>query len=479
MDHSFVRQPERDGQEVGRFRHGGGLPGRIGEFTMEAWSTGTAATYGFPALYPMTSRPSDSRDSAAIAALIEQFDVSRDESSQLEAYDALVAMGSKAVPALIDALEHEERGRREGAGHVLWAIGPAAREAVPALIVALRTEEGNLRRIAVEALIAIGPGKDAVPALIDALNHSHRSLRDAAVYVLKVIGPAAKEAVPALLTALSDKCMWLSRDSICHTLGAIGKDAAPALVAHFNDDSVDPELIEFALKCVGQDAVPYLLDALRRGHTNRRIRGHVAQALERIGKDAIPDLMALWKDETGVIRYEAARILAQIDPDLIVGIPFNTEPLSEDDERLLRWFEQIDMTEYQTKVQVFWCVGYIDKEAIQSAGMALGLKRLSKRLREIDPIFKRDLLPVSIGYLRETCFQGINKLFNNEPFCSEAWAPEERTLGIRSEVKYKERREPCWTPKAWKAWQYVDRFLRLQKLLPTIINEDGDRWQHP
>jgi hypothetical protein len=29
-----------------------------------------------------------------------------------------------------------------------------------------------------------------------------------------------------------------------------------------------------------------------------------------------------------------------------------------------------------------------------------------------------------------------------------------------------------WTPKAWKAWTYVDRFLSLNDLVPEMNNED-------
>lgn len=481
---------------------------------MEAGLPAQLQTYTALLFIPMTSPPSDSGDSAVIAALIEklQYDASRDGSSHLEAFDALAAMGSKAVPALIDALGQDEWSLREPAGLVLGAIGPEAKEAVPALIAALR--DTKLRQVAVHALRAIGPAaKDAVPTLIDTLkqdeytevlNEDEWSLREAAVLVLAAIGPAANEAVPALIAALRERrslrlwqvAVWALReigpaakdaipelilslqrfgyrctDDVSHALTAIGKDAVPALIENLNDDRWDTR---FPLRAIGKEAVPYLLDILRHDRASAEMRGHVAETLEMIGKDAVPDLMAAWKDETGIIHYEAARILMRIDPDLIAGTSLTNEPAREDDERLLRWFDEFNLKDYQTDLQVFWCVGYVDREALQSAGTALGLKRLSQRLSEIDPHFKRKRLPRSIGYLRETCFESIYGLFDKEPFRSEAWSPEERTLEIRPGVKYKERDESRWTPKAWKAWQYVDRFLRMRKLLPTIISENSD-----
>lgn len=503
------------GRKPDAFRHAGGLPGRIGKFTMEAGLPAQLQHTAF-LFIPMTSPPSDSCDSLVIAALIEnlQYDASRDGSSHLEAFDALAAMGSKAVPALIGALEQDERSVREAVVSVLGVIGPEAKEAVPALIAALK--DMALRQVAIHALRAIGPAaKDAVPILIDALeqdectedlNEDEWSLREAAALVLAAIGPAAQEAVPALIAAIRERrsfrlwqvAVWALReigpaakdaipelilslrhfdynyrckDDVSQALGAIGKDAVPALVANLNDDRWDAR---FPLRAIGKEAVPYLLDILRHDRASAEMRGHVADTLEMIGKNAVPDLMAAWKDETGIIHYEAARILMRIDPDLIAGTSLKNEPAREDDERLLRWFDEFNLKDYQTDLQVFWCVGYVDREALQSAGTALGLKRLSQRLSEIDPHFKRKRLPRSIGYLRETCFESIYGLFDKEPFRSEAWSPEERTLEIRPGVKYKERDESRWTPKAWKAWQYVDRFLRMRKLLPTIISENSD-----
>lgn len=416
------------------------MPGTIGQFTMKAWSTGATATSGFPILHSMTPPSGDFSDTATIAALIEKLR-DGDSSGMEEVAEALAAIGPIAVPALIDALGQDEWPLRRGAAVALWKMGPAA--------------------------------KDAVPALRDALGSTDWAIQEMAACALGEIGPAAKDAVPALIKAIRR-----GREAVRYWAGqalrGIGTEAMPALMATFGDWTCDAEVIDAALVAMGSHAVTDLLDILRRDDPDPEPRRRAAKMLERIGSEAVPGLVAVWKDETDVIRNEAAKILVQINPDLIVGIPLKNEPPGEDDERLLRWFDEFNLKDYQTDLQVFWCVGYVDREALQSAGTALGLKRLSQRLSEIDPHFKRKRLPRSIGYLRETCFESIYGLFDKEPFRSEAWSPEERTLEIRPGVKYKERDESRWTPKAWKAWQYVDRFLRMRKLLPTIISENSD-----
>jgi len=71
----------------------------------------------------------------------------------LEALEALGANGSAAVPALIKALDDEDRDGRRVAARVLGEIGPAAKDALPALQKLLHeSEDLKVQRSAKEAI---------------------------------------------------------------------------------------------------------------------------------------------------------------------------------------------------------------------------------------------------------------------------------------------------------------------------------------
>ncbi|OYT68772.1 MAG: hypothetical protein CFK48_10465 [Armatimonadetes bacterium CP1_7O] len=97
--------------------------------------------------------------------------------------DTLIAMGSPAVPALMQALRDEDKDVRSAACEALGAIGDAS--AVPALIKALG--DWRVRSAACRALGAIGDAS-AVPALINALEDGDWRVRSAACRALERLG---------------------------------------------------------------------------------------------------------------------------------------------------------------------------------------------------------------------------------------------------------------------------------------------------
>ena len=145
-------------------------------------------------------------------------------------------------------------------------------------------------------------------------------------------------------------------------------------------------------------------------------------------------------------------------------------PTNTEDEQILGWFKDVTMNNYRDALQVFWCIGLIEGDAMKSAERALGWGSLSKRLRDdLDPRFKLVKLPTSIKFLSVTCVPDLDGLFDRDPFYSNAWTEEERPLPLRTvSTKKGERPQSRWTHKTWKAWQYVDRFLTLRNLLPEI-----------
>lgn len=133
----------------------------------------------------------------AISLLIETFTSDMDGGA-LEAENALVRIGSFAVPALINALEDRLGQVRVYAALALGQIGEPAKEAVPVLMKALRDEDGMVRVIASEALFKIDNSHAAlvIPVLMEGLSRQRSLVRKYAAKALEKIGtPEAIKAV--------------------------------------------------------------------------------------------------------------------------------------------------------------------------------------------------------------------------------------------------------------------------------------------
>jgi hypothetical protein len=131
--------------------------------------------------------------------------------------DAIVQLGSQAVPALIDSLRDDDPRIRQAACTALGQIGNPA--AVSELTKRLQDSVSDVRIAACTALGQIGD-PSAVPALVACLNQ--QDISGAAANALVQIG---KPAVPALIEALTSPSNPV-RIAACTALGQIGNPAA-------------------------------------------------------------------------------------------------------------------------------------------------------------------------------------------------------------------------------------------------------------
>ncbi|MEH2035605.1 MAG: HEAT repeat domain-containing protein [Nostoc sp.] len=172
----------------------------------------------------------------------------------------LVACDSKAVPALIKALdENKDENFNIITIAVLGDIGASAAPAVPVLNGLLKDTRQNIPIVVVYALGQI-IGKDAVKPLIQALKDKNEDVRSSAANALGQIG---KDAVSALIIALKDPDSNI-RAGAANALGQIGANA--------------------------KDAVPYLNTA--RIDRNGKVRSAITNALKeiKIAMNAVEDV---------------------------------------------------------------------------------------------------------------------------------------------------------------------------------------------
>ena len=105
-----------------------------------------------------------------------------------DAFDKLVACSSKAVPALIKAMNHEDETTRLVSIAILGEIGTEATEAIPILEKVL--EVRTLIKYRDELIVAVNAlgkmGEAAVPALITALENKYLLVRTEAAEVLEL-----------------------------------------------------------------------------------------------------------------------------------------------------------------------------------------------------------------------------------------------------------------------------------------------------
>lgn len=259
----------------------------------------------------------------------------------------LVKIGAPAVPALVGVLNGPDADMRVCAAEALGEIGPAARGAVPALIGAIEHARddylgGILSRHAVQALGRIGPdARAAVPLLVTLLDKEElnyrtevvlaldgigvppiRPLLDALLrgeepgegfYNLCWLGPEAREAVPALRGALTDKRLQIRiyAATLLAQIDGSAVDAIPVLIEaldHCDDRDLDVFGVPEALAQFGsgaKSAIPMLLYRLKKDPKDTAILMALAR-IDSEGKFSVPALVsALQEDDASVVKAAA------------------------------------------------------------------------------------------------------------------------------------------------------------------------------
>jgi HEAT repeat protein len=252
------------------------------------------------------------------------------------AANALVNIGSAAVPKLIEALKMQNVDVRGGAAYALGRIGPRAKAAVPTLIEALKASHEYVRSSAADALGRIGPAaKPAVDALIEALRDGAGEVRSGAAYALGQLGD--KKAIPVLINSLQDQHEHV-RGSAASALVRIGPAATvDGLIEALKESHEGTR--GGAAHVLGQfgpaarKAVPELIRTLNA--QDEYVRDRAANALGRIGsEDAVPPLMEVLQNENDYVRGTAADALGRIGIGAKAAIPELTKSLNAKDDYL-------------------------------------------------------------------------------------------------------------------------------------------------
>jgi vesicle coat complex subunit len=154
----------------------------------------------------------------------------------------------------------------------------------------LKDKDAEVRRNAALGIGSIGPeAKAATPALVPVLKDSDKNVRVAAATALWRMGSAAKAAAPGLVEALKGDEETQVRMMAAYALGKIGaeKDVVVSLAGVLRSDAVV-------------------------------VRRAAAFALGEIGppaKEAVSDLVTVFRDNDMIASKNAAQALRKIDPE--------------------------------------------------------------------------------------------------------------------------------------------------------------------
>ncbi len=291
-------------------------------------------------------------DERNVWGLIKALRYRKDERLRKRAAQALVDMGTAAVPPLIATLLHHDKDLRGRATEVLGRIGDAS--TVGPLTAALRDHNDDVRRNAAKALVRIGP-----PAAVSLISAIKESDGDIARAMVEIGAPAVKLLVATLGNSHSDvrlttaealerigwqpeksatgAAYWIAKKAWDNCI-SIGVHAVDPLLATLKDDESDVR--EAAAKSLGQigdsRAVEALAETLEDDESD--VREAAAEALERIGWQpdksvtgaaywiakkawdncisigvhAVDPLIATLKDDDPDVREAAAKALGQI-----------------------------------------------------------------------------------------------------------------------------------------------------------------------
>jgi tetratricopeptide (TPR) repeat protein len=218
---------------------------------------------------------------------------------------ALAGIGKPAVPALSEALKHDEQRVRIGATRALVLLKGDAKGSIPALVDALDDQSSMVRFGAGRALESIGT--DAIPALIQGLNGSKERVRYHSILALSKFGPKAKDGIPALAAALAMPA------------------AAPASESLHRDDSGKVTRSEY--------------ERMRMQNFVRAAAADALGAMGAVAKPALPVILEAMNDKEPSVSNRAREAKMRIDPD-----DFERGILamqSHDYEKAIRFFTKV------------------------------------------------------------------------------------------------------------------------------------------
>ena len=245
--------------------------------------------------------------------------------------------GADQVDALIEVIKAGRPADRVAAAHRIVKMAPISGRAVPALLAALDGADPELEAALTAALDAIGPPpREYVRLVVNGLESKSDTVRRYAVHSFADKNKAPEEAIPALVTLLSDPHAPV-RLHAAEALDRVGGKARPLtlgpLVARAAD--LDPTVRKAASKAVQSlgkadlDDKPVLQKLLADKSPQVRTAAlALIQPLVTTGEQAADTYVPLLKDQTPEIRLTALQAMIAF-PDILSTVSASVLPSAQ------------------------------------------------------------------------------------------------------------------------------------------------------
>ena len=249
---------------------------------------------------------------------------------------ALVKLGSKAVPALIKAMDDEQYAGRDLAVEALGQIGPPAKEALATIQKHLATDNVPAFCHLVEVKWRIdGDSAFAIERMVPLLDHKSGRQYNAAVRTLVSMGADAKDAIPALLSALTR----YKDHNVLWAVGELAPHAKELVLPALREALKEPALaddVAITLQKLGEPAEQLIPLQLKRLQACQPKDGSEPMRIVYTivihgpaAKDYVQDLIALLKHENSEVRCAAAWGIPRIFADDQTVLVALTEALKD------------------------------------------------------------------------------------------------------------------------------------------------------
>jgi HEAT repeat protein len=275
----------------------------------------------------------------ALAAALGPFARDPDARVRQGVAGALGRCGKAGVPLLVPSLEDAEAGVRRQAvfslQDVLKRAPEAAADVLPAVARRLKDNATPVRLMAVQTLPRCGKG--AVPALVEALRDEEAPVRAYALDGLLRLKPGPKDVLPAVVERLEKDSAASVRQSALRTLGTLGPDALPHILAALEDK--DPTVQNAALKAlsqVGPEAGRAVAAVRRLAATalTPAVRTAAVQALAKIGPEGPALFEELLKERDSATRLECLKTLGRAGNATREAVPALIAALGDNDREV-------------------------------------------------------------------------------------------------------------------------------------------------
>jgi HEAT repeat protein len=202
-----------------------------------------------------------------------------------------------------------------------------ADDPLPTLVRGLQSHTPADRLLAAKDLGRLGwLAREALPALVSALEDGDPKVREAAAHAVGQMGP---DGLPALSGMLNHPDKYVRRNAAwaMGKLGPLARPALPLLCAALKDS--DPRTASGTAQALGNmgadaaDAIPALAEAMR--GTNIVLCRLAAKALSQIGPPAVATLIAHLQHSDPFIRGESALAIGWMGAVARSAVPFLTQ----------------------------------------------------------------------------------------------------------------------------------------------------------